>query len=46
MSTFTRYAFSLLICVYGIYELLNDHPLPGGLGIALSVFIFWISRRR
>jgi len=46
MSTFTRYAFSLLICLYGIYQFKTDHPVPGGIAIVLAVFIFWISRRR
>jgi hypothetical protein len=46
MSKFTRYAFSLLICVYGIYQLMTDHPVPGGIAILLALFIFWISRRR
>jgi hypothetical protein len=46
MSTFTRYAFSLLICLYGIYQLMNDHPVPGVFAILLAVFVFWISRRR
>jgi hypothetical protein len=46
MSTFTRYAFSVLICIYGIYELVTDHPVPGGVAILLALFIFWISRRR
>ena len=46
MSTFTRYAFSLLICLYGVYEFMGDHPVPGGIALALAVFIFWIFRRR
>jgi hypothetical protein len=46
MSTLTRYAFSSLICVYGVYQLLNDHPAPGVIAVVLAVFIFWISRRR
>jgi len=46
VQTFTRYAFVLLICLYGIYQLTNDHPVPGGIAVALSAFIFWISRRR
>jgi hypothetical protein len=45
-STFTRYAFALLICVYGIYEIMADHPVPGAFAILLALFIFWISRRR
>ena len=46
MSTFTRYAFSVLICVYGVYQLVTDHQVLGGVAILLALFIFWISRRR
>ena len=46
MSPFTRYAFSLLIGIYGIYQLTQDHPVPGVIAILLAAFIFWISRRR
>jgi hypothetical protein len=46
MSPFTRYAFSLLICIYGIYQLVNDHPVPGIIAVLLAAFIFWIARRR
>jgi hypothetical protein len=46
MSPFTRYAFSLLICIYGIYQLTEDHPVPGVIAIVLAAFLFWISRRR
>jgi hypothetical protein len=46
MSPFTRYAFSLFICIYGIYQLMHDHPVPGVIAILLAAFIFWISRRR
>jgi hypothetical protein len=46
MSPFTRYAFSLLILVYGIYQLTQSHPVPGVIAILLAAFIFWISRRR
>ena len=46
MSPFTRYAFSLFICIYGVYQLTHDHPVPGVIAILLAAFIFWISRRR
>ncbi len=46
MSPFTRYAFSLLILVYGVYQLMHDHAVPGVIAILLAAFIFWISRRR
>jgi hypothetical protein len=46
MSPFTRYAFSLLIAIYGIYQLSQDRPMPGVIAILLAAFIFWISRRR
>ncbi|HVS25270.1 MAG TPA: hypothetical protein VMU03_16190 [Gammaproteobacteria bacterium] len=46
MSTVTRYAFSLLMCLYGLYQLTNDHPIPGVIAILLALFLFWISRRR
>ena len=46
MSTLTRYAFSVLICSYGIYELLTDHLIQGSVAVLLGAFVFWISRRR
>jgi hypothetical protein len=46
MSPFTRYAFSALIGIYGIYQLTQNHPVPGVIAILLAAFIFWISRRR
>jgi len=46
MSPLTRYAFSALIGIYGIYQLTQDHPFPGVIAIVLAAFIFWISRRR
>jgi len=46
MSPFTRYAFSALIGIYGIYQLTQDHLVPGIIAILLAAFIFWISRRR
>jgi hypothetical protein len=46
MSTFTRYAFSLFISLYGIYQIFNDHPIPGVIAICLAVFVLWIGGRR
>jgi hypothetical protein len=46
MSTLTRYAFSLLICLYGLYELTDGHPIPGVIAVLLASFLVWISRRR
>jgi hypothetical protein len=46
MSPLTRYAFSLFICIYGIYQLMHDHAVPGVIAVLLAAFIFWISRRR
>ena len=46
MSTFTRYAFSLFISLYGIYQIFNDHPIPGVIAIFLALFVFWIGGRR
>jgi hypothetical protein len=46
MSSFTRYAFALLIAVYGIYQMVNGHLFPGIVGILLAVFIAWLGSRR
>jgi len=46
MSSLTRYGFSLLICVYGIYQIVNDHAFSGGIAILLALFILWIGGRR
>jgi hypothetical protein len=46
MSPFTRYAFALLICVYGIYQMINGHFFPGIVGMLLAIFIVWLGSRR
>lgn len=46
MSPLTRYAFSLLIGVYGIYQLTQDHTVPGVIAVLLAAFVFWVARRR
>ena len=46
MSTFTRYAFAVFISLYGVYQKINQHFLPGVLAIFLALFVLWISGRR
>jgi hypothetical protein len=46
MSPFTRYAFALLICIYGIYQMVNGHYFAGIVGILLAIFIGWLGGRR
>lgn len=46
MSKLTRYAFSLLICLYGIYELTVGQLVAGVIGVLLAVLIFFVSPRR
>ena len=46
MSTFTRYAFAVFISLYGVYQIINQHFLPGVLAIFLALFVVWISGRR
>jgi hypothetical protein len=46
MSPLTRYAFSLLIGIYGIYQLTNDRPVPAVIAFVLAAFVFWMFRRR
>jgi len=46
MSTLTRYAFSLLICLYGIYELTVGQLVAGVIAAVLAVLVFCVSRRR
>jgi hypothetical protein len=46
MSPFTRYAFSLFISLYGVYQIINDHLVPGVIAILLALFVLWIGGRR
>jgi hypothetical protein len=46
MSTFTRYAFALFISLYGIYQIVNDHLVPGVIALFLAAFMLWIGGRR
>jgi hypothetical protein len=47
MSTFTRYGFGLLIALYGLYQLRNDHWFAGLLAIAVAAgFVLFARSRR
>jgi hypothetical protein len=45
MSPFTRYGFSALVGLYGGYQLLNDHPVAGAIGLVLAGVIWWLGGR-
>jgi hypothetical protein len=46
MSPTTRYAFIVLTVLYGIYQLMNDRPVLGVIGLVFAALILWIGRRR
>jgi hypothetical protein len=46
MSPFTRYAFSLLLALYGVYQLRADALVTGCIALGLAVLIFLFGRRR
>jgi hypothetical protein len=46
MSPTTRYAFIVLTLLYGIYQLMNDRPVLGVIGLVFAALILWIGRRR
>jgi hypothetical protein len=46
MSPFVRYAFAAFIALYGVYQLTNDHPIPGVIAVFLAVFWVWVGGRR
>lgn len=46
MSPTTRYAFIVLTALYGIYQLMNDRPVLGLIGLAFAAIILWIGRKR
>jgi hypothetical protein len=45
MSTFSRYAFAVLIALYGIYQMTNDHEVAGAIGIGLMALLLWFGRK-
>jgi hypothetical protein len=46
MSPFTRYAFSLLLALYGVYQLRADAFVTGCIALGLALLIFLFGRRR
>ena len=46
MSSTTRYAFIVLTVLYGIYQFMNDRPVPGLIGLAFAGIILWMGRGR
>jgi hypothetical protein len=46
MSPTTRYAFIILSVVYGVYQFINDRPVPALIGLAFAGVILWLGRKR
>lgn len=47
MSTFARYGFGLVIALYGLYQVRNDHWFTGLLAIAVAAgFVLFAKSRR
>ena len=46
MSPTVRYGFSLVVAGYGIYQISNDHPVAGFIGLGLAALLVWLGRRR
>lgn len=45
MSPFTRYSLTILILLYSIYQITNDHPIAGLIGVALGAALLWFGRK-
>jgi hypothetical protein len=46
MSPTTRYAFIVLSIVYGVYQFINERPIPALIGLAFAGLILWLGRKR
>ena len=46
MSPITRYGFAILIALYGLYQINDNHPTAGLIGIGLAGFLVWLGRKR
>jgi hypothetical protein len=42
MSSFTRFGFGLVIALYGIYQIANDHPTTGLIALGVAAFLVWL----
>jgi hypothetical protein len=45
MSPLTRYGFSSLVALYGLYQISQDHMLSGITGILLAALLLFLTRR-
>ena len=46
MSPVTRYVFAIVITVYGIYLINDNHRTAGLIGIGLALLLVWLGRKR
>jgi len=46
MSSLTRYGLSLLIALYGVYQIFNDRPVAGLIGIGVAALLLWLGGKR
>ena len=45
MSPFMRYGMTALILLYSVYQIANDNPVAGLIGVALGSGFYWFSRK-
>jgi hypothetical protein len=45
LSTRTRYLFTLIVALFGVYQITNDHPVAGLIGIGLAGVLFFLVRK-
>ncbi|HEX7081303.1 MAG TPA: hypothetical protein VF329_09840 [Gammaproteobacteria bacterium] len=45
MSPFMRYGMTIVILLYSLYQITNDNPIAGLIGVALGSGFFWFSRK-
>jgi len=46
MSPFVRYAFAVLIGLYGFYQISTDRLVPGIVGVVLGALLIWLASTR
>ena len=45
MSAKSRYVLILLTGAYGIYQIVDDHPIAGAIGIGLATALYFLGRK-
>lgn len=45
MSPLVRYGMTILVLLYSVYQIVNDNPIAGLIGVALGAGFFWVSRK-